>query len=102
MLHHSGPYDPTLRNFNINGRLNYKGVYNNFVTWNNMSDLHCYHILKKGEARNDYKSKTVCFWSKRFYKTFTQTLGLEAQFESSDDESDTKYYRTKKTNIKRR
>ena len=43
---------------------------------------------------------TCCFWSRRLYNTFTQKLGLEAQFEISDDESDTKDDRTKKTNIK--
>ena len=44
--------------------------------------------------------KTVCFYSKRLYDPFTQNLVLEAQFESSDDNSDTKYDRTKNTNIK--
>ena len=34
------------------------------------------------------------------YNPFTQKLGLEAQFESSDDESDAKDDRTTNTNIK--
>ena len=44
--------------------------------------------------------KTGYFWSTILYKTFTQNLVLEAQFEISDDESHTKYDSTKKTNIK--
>ena len=37
--------------------------------------------------------------SKLLYNPFAQKLGLEAQFESSDDESDTRDYRNKNTNI---
>ena len=44
--------------------------------------------------------KTGCFWSKRLYNHFTRKLGLEVQFESSDDESDTEDDRTINTNIK--
>ena len=43
---------------------------------------------------------TGCFWFKCLYNTFDQKLGLEVQFESSDDGSDTKDDRTKNTNIK--
>ena len=38
--------------------------------------------------------------SKCIYNPFTHNLGPEAQFESSDNESDTKDDRTMKTNIK--
>ena len=61
-----------------------------------MSTLNCYQVLKKGEARNKRKANIGYFWSKRLYNPFTQKLVLEAQFGSSDDESDTKYDRTKK------
>ena len=64
-----------------------------------MSTLHCYQFLKKGEARHDHKVKTGCFGSKSLYNPFTHNLGLEVHFYSSDGESDTKNYRTKK-NIK--
>ena len=43
---------------------------------------------------------TGCLWYKRLYNPFTHNLGLEAQFEISDDEIGTKYDRTKNTNIK--
>ena len=33
--------------------------------------------------------KTGLFWSKSLYNLFSQYLGLEAQFERSDDKSDT-------------
>ena len=45
--------------------------------------------------------KTGLFWSKRIYNPSNQNLGLEAQFESSDDESDTKDDRTKKPTSKK-
>ena len=44
--------------------------------------------------------KTCCFYSKHLYNPFTQQLGPEVQFESSDKESDTKDDRKKNTNIK--
>ena len=59
-----------------------------------MSTLYWY------EARNDHKFNTGCVWSKRLYNLFTQKLGLEVQFKSSDYESDTKDDRNKNTNIK--
>ena len=80
--------------------MNDKGFYDHFVTGNNTSTLHCYQIHKKGKARNDHKVKTGCFWSNRLHNPFTQNLGLEAHFEISDEESDTKYYNTTKINIK--
>ena len=43
---------------------------------------------------------TYCFWSKRLYNPFTKNIGLEVQFESRDDGSDTKDDRTTNTNIK--
>ena len=43
---------------------------------------------------------TGCLWYKRLYNPFTHNLGLEAQFEISDDKIGTKYDRTKNTNIK--
>ena len=57
-------------------------------------------VQKAGEARNDHKVKTGCFWSNILHNNFTQKLIPEAQFESSDDESDTKYDKDKNTNIK--
>ena len=65
-----------------------------------MSTLHCYQVSKKGEARNDHKVNTNCFWFKRLYNPFNQGLVLEEQFEISDNESDTKDDRTNNTNIK--
>ena len=44
--------------------------------------------------------QTGCFLSKRIYNLFNQNIGLEAQFERSDDKSDTKDDKTKNTNIK--
>ena len=100
MLHHDVSYDPTLRHLDLYGKVNDRGVYHHFVTYNNTSILHCYQVRKKGEARNFHKVKTGYFWSKGLYNPFTQNLGLEAQFESSDNESDTKYDRTTNTNMK--
>ena len=65
-----------------------------------MSTLHCYQVRRKGEAMNDHKLKAGWFWSKRLYNPFAHNLGLEAQFECSDDKSDTKYDSTTNTNIK--
>ena len=65
-----------------------------------MSTLNCYQFRKKGKARNFHKVKTWCFWLKRLYNTCTHNIFVEAQFEISDDESDTEYDRTKKNNIK--
>ena len=44
--------------------------------------------------------KTGCFGSKRLKNHFTQRLGLEAQYEISDDESDIEGDGTTKTNRK--
>ena len=99
-LHHAVSYDLTLRNLDLYGKVNDEGVYHNFLTGNNMSTLCCYQVCKKCEARNDHKLKAVYFWSKRLYNPFTQKLGLEGQFESSDDKSDTKYDGTTNTNTK--
>ena len=52
-------------------------------------------FAKKGEVRNDHKVKIGCFWSKRLNNSFYQMLVLEAQFESSDGESDIKDDRAK-------
>ena len=49
---------------------------------------------------NDHKVKAGKFLSKRLYNPFTQELGLEMIFESSDDESDTKDDKTTNNNIK--
>ena len=65
-----------------------------------MSTLHCYQVHKRGEAGNDHKVKAGWFWSKRLYNPFTRQLGLEMQFESSDDNSDTKEDIAPNTNIK--
>ena len=100
MFHHSVSCDTTLRQINPDGHVNDKGVYHHFLTGNNNYTLHCYHICKTSEARNDHKVKTGCFWSKRLYNTFTQKFGLEMQFESSEDESDTKDDKTTNNNIK--
>ena len=43
--------------------------------------------------------KTGCFWFKRLFNPFTHNLGMEAQFERSEDESDIKDDKTKNTNI---
>ena len=50
-----------------------------------MYTLDCYQARKKGEASNDNKVKTGCFWSKRLYNPFTQKLGLEIQFYIVDE-----------------
>ena len=61
MLHHSVPYDTTLRHVDLDGKVNDEGVYYNFVTGNNTSNIHCYQVHRKGEARNDHKVKIGCF-----------------------------------------
>ena len=100
MLHRAVSYDPTLWHVYLYGKVNGEGFYRHFVTINNTSTLHCYYVWKKGEAGNYHKVKTVCFYSKRLYDPFTQNLVLEAQFESSDDESYTKDDNTTNLNIK--
>ena len=100
MLNHAVSYDLTLRYLDLNVKVNDEGVYHHFVTGKNMPTLLCYKVCKKGEVRNEHKGKTCCFCSKRLCNTFTQKLGLEAQFEISDGESDTKGDSTKYTNIK--
>ena len=75
MKHHAVSYDQTLRHLDLNGKVNDEGVYNHFLTGNNMSTLHCYQVSKKGEARNDHKVNTGCFWYKRLYNPFTQGFG---------------------------
>ena len=76
MLHHAVSYNPTLRHLDINVKLNDKVVYCHSVTVKNKSTLHCYRVRKNGEARNDHKVKTGCFWYKRLYNPFTRKLGL--------------------------
>ena len=49
---------------------------------------------------HDHKLKAGCFRYKQLYNSFTQNLWLGVQFESSGDESDTKYYITTNTNSK--
>ena len=94
VLHHAMSYDPTLQHLYLNRKVNDEGFYCHFATVKNMSTLYWY------EARNDHKFNTGCVWSKRLYNLFTQKLGLEVQFKSSDGKSDTKYDRTINTNIK--
>ena len=43
--------------------------------------------------------KTGCFWSNSLYNPFTHKLGLEAQLEISDENSDAEDDRTKNTTI---
>ena len=100
MLNNDVSYDPIIQHLDINGKVNGKGAYCHFGTGNNISSIHCYQFHKNGQARNDHKVKTCCFWSNRLYNPFTHKLGLEALFEISDDESDTKDDRTTNTNIK--
>ena len=100
MLHHDVSYDTTLRQLNLNVKLNDKGVYRHFVTVNDIYTLHCYKVRKNSEARNDQKVKAGFFWSEHIYNTSTQILGLEENFEKHYDKIDTKYNRTKNTNIK--
>ena len=100
MFHHATLYDPTLQHVYLDGKVNAEVVYNNFVKGNNASNLHWYQVQKKGDARNYNTVKTGCFWSKRLYNNFYQKIGLEAHFESSDDEIDTKDDRTTNTNIR--
>ena len=64
MIHHAVSYDLTLRNLDLNVKVNDEGVYHHSVTGNNMSTLNCYQVCKKGEARNYHKVKTGCFWYK--------------------------------------
>ena len=90
LSHHAVSYDTTLRHVDLDGKVNGEGVYYDFVTGNNTSTLHCYQVHRNGDARNEHKVKTGCFWSKRLYNPFTQNLGLEVQFESSDEKIDTK------------
>ena len=54
-------YDPTLRHVELDGNVNGEGVYHHFATGDDNSTLHGYQVLKKGEARNDHKAKTICF-----------------------------------------
>ena len=100
MLHHSVLYNTTLWHFDLNGKVNDKGIYRHFVTVKNMSTLHCYQVRKKVETTNNHKVKTGYFWSKHFYNTFTNKLGPEAHFEGSDNKIDSKYDSTTNTNIK--
>ena len=100
MLHHTVPYDPTLQHVYLDGNVNDEGFYRHLVTGKNISTIRCCHFCKQGEARNDHKLKTGCFWSRRLYNPFTQKLGLEMQFEGSADKSDIKDDSTKNTNIK--
>ena len=65
-----------------------------------MFTLHCYQVHQKGEVGNEHKVKTSCFWFEHLYNPFTQKIGLEVHFERSGEESDTKYDKTKNTNIK--
>ena len=100
MLHHDVSYYLTLRHKDLDEKVNDNFIYQQFVTGNNTSTLKCYQVCRKGEARNDHKFNTGCVWSKRLYNLFTQKLGLEVQFKSSDYESDTKNDSTTNTNIK--
>ena len=71
MLHHAVSYDPTLRHVDLDIKVNGKGNYHHFVTGKNTSTLHRYQVCKKGEASNDKKFRTGCFWSKHIYNPFT-------------------------------
>ena len=85
MFNHDVSYDPTLRHLDLNWKGYEGGVYHTFVTGKNMSTLRRYQFWKYGEASNDHKVKTGCFWSKRLYNPFTQKLGLEIQFYIVDE-----------------
>ena len=100
MLHNNMLYYPTLRHIDINIKVDDEGVYHHYFTGGNMSTIHCYQVRKKGEARCDRKVNAGLFWYNLIYNTFTQNIGLEENFQSSDDKSDTKYDRTTNTNIK--
>ena len=89
MLHHAVLYDPTLRNVELDGKVNNEGVYRHVVIGKNTYPLHFYHVRKKFKSRNYHKVNIGYFWSKRIYNTFTQKIGLEVNFESSDEKSDT-------------
>ena len=52
ILYDAVSYDPTLRNLDLNGKMNDKGVHKHFITANNMSTLHCHKVLQKDEARD--------------------------------------------------
>ena len=99
ILHHDVSYDPNLKHIDLDGKLNDKGVYRNFVTGKNTSTLHCYQVCKKGKVIHYHKVKTF-FLYEHFYNSFTQNLGLEIKFEISDDQSDTKDDSTTNTNNK--
>ena len=62
MLHHSASYNTTLWHLDLTVKVNDEVIYQYFVTGNNMSTLHLYMFRKKGEARNDNKVKTGCFF----------------------------------------
>ena len=89
IFHHAVSYDPTLRNVDLDGKVNNKGVYRHFVIGNNTYPLHFFHVHKTLKTRNYHKVNIKCFWSIRLYNPFTQNIGLEVQFESSDEKSDT-------------
>ena len=40
ILHYDVSYDPTLRNLDVNGKVNDEGAYNVFVTGHNIHTLH--------------------------------------------------------------
>ena len=65
MLCHDVSNDLTLHHIDLYGKVNDEGVYHNFVIGNNRYTLNCYQVHKNGEAMNDHKVKTGCFWSKR-------------------------------------
>ena len=78
-------YYQTLQHVDFEGKVNDEVVYHNFLTGNTTSTFYCYQFYKKGDSRHDHDVKTGCFWSKSLHNLFAHNLGLEAQFERSDD-----------------
>ena len=66
-----------------------RGFLSTLFDRKNTSNINCYQVHIKVEARYDHILKTGCFGSKILYNPFTHNLVLCAQFESIDDESDT-------------
>ena len=89
MLRRSVLYDPTLRHKDLDGKINGKGVYHHKMIGNSTYTLHIYQVYNESEASHDTKVKIGCFWSELLCNTFTHKISPEAQFEISDNESDT-------------
>ena len=100
MLHHAVSYDPTLRNLYLNGTLIDEGIYHHFLTGKNI--LLSTDIRFKQRARQGMTMK----WKHDIFGLIASTIPLpisltwKSNFVSSGEKIDTKYNRTKKTNIK--